>query len=148
MAYYILKRTLFVSIVLFVLTTVTFFLSAVAPSDPARLWVGPKPKPGQVEAARKLLGLDKPTHIRYIHYLKRLVSGDFGDSIRTRQPVSKELKRYFTATIELVTLSTIISLLVAIPIGVYTAFRRNGWRINWEGCSLCAVLRSPSSGWE
>ena len=124
MGAYLLKRTLFISVVLFVLTTVTFFLSSVAPSDPARLWVGPKPKPGQVEAARKLLGLDKPTHIRYIHYLGRLLQGDFGISIRTRQPVSKELKRYFSATIELVTVSTIISLLVAVPIGVYTAFRR------------------------
>ncbi len=124
MGYYILKRMVFVTVVLFVLTTITFFLSAVAPSDPARLWVGPKPKPGQVEAARKLLGLDKPPHIRYVHYLGRLINGDFGISIRTRQPVIQELKRYFTATVELVTVSTIISLFVAIPIGIYTAFRR------------------------
>ncbi|MBU2510215.1 ABC transporter permease [bacterium] len=124
MGYYIIKRIVFVTLVLFVLTTVTFFLSAVAPADPARLWVGPHPAAGQVEAAQKLLGLDKPIHIRYIHYLGRLLNGDFGDSIRTRQPVSKELKRYFTATIELVTVSTVISLIIAVPIGVYTAFRR------------------------
>lgn len=121
---YIVKRTLFVTIVLFVLTTVTFFLSSVAPSDPARLWVGPHPKEGQVEAARKMLGLDKPAHVRYIHYLGRLLEGDFGYSIRTRQPVAKEMKRYFSATVELVTVSTLFSLIIAVPIGVYTAFRR------------------------
>ena len=52
-------------VVLWVLTMVTFFLTTIAPSDPAGLWVGPRPKPGQLEKARKQLGLDKPAHVRY-----------------------------------------------------------------------------------
>ena len=111
-------------VVLWVLTMVTFFLTTIAPSDPAGLWVGPRPKPGQLEKARKQLGLDKPAHVRYVIYLKNLPQGDFGVSIRTRQPVAEELKRYFAATIELVTVAIFISLLVGIPLGIYTAFRR------------------------
>ena len=111
-------------IVLWVLTMVTFFLTTIAPSDPAGLWVGPRPKPGQLEKARKQLGLDKPAHVRYVIYLRNLTRGDFGISIRTRQPVTDELKRYFAATIELVTVAIIISLIVGIPLGIYTAFRR------------------------
>ena len=124
MGYYIFKRLTFIVMVLFVLTIVTFFLSTVAPSDPAALWVGPRPKPGQLEKARKLLGLDKPAHVRYVHYLGRLLHGDFGTSIRTRQSMNKELRRYFPATIELVTVAMFFSLIVGIPLGVYTAFRR------------------------
>jgi len=124
MGYYILKRVAFMAIVLWVLTMVTFFLTTIAPSDPAGLWVGPRPKPGQLEKARKELGLDKPAHTRYVLYLKRLVHGDFGVSIRTRQPVAGELKRYFPATIELVTVAIILSLVAGIPLGIYTAFHR------------------------
>lgn len=115
---------MFIAIVLWVLTMVTFFLTTIAPTDPAGLWIGPRPKPGQMERARKLLGLDKPAHIRYLHYLNNLVHGDFGISIRTRQPMIEELKRYFPATIELVTVSIIISLIIGIPLGIYTAFHR------------------------
>jgi peptide/nickel transport system permease protein len=124
MGYYILKRLVFMIVVLWVLTMVTFFLTTIAPSDPAGLWVGPRPKPGQLEKARKQLGLDKPAHVRYVIYLKNLTRGDFGISIRTRQPVTEELKRYFTATIELVTVAIVISLIVGIPLGIYTAFHR------------------------
>lgn len=124
MAYYIFKRFAFVIVVLWVLTMITFFLSAIAPSDPAALWVGPRPKPGQLEKARIKLGLDKPIYVRYVIYVKNLVRGDFGTSIRTRQPVAEELKRYFGATIELVTVAILISLMIGIPLGNYTAFRR------------------------
>jgi peptide/nickel transport system permease protein len=124
MGYYILKRLAFMVIVLFVLTIVTFFLTTIAPSDPAGLWIGPRPKPGQLERARKELGLDKPAHIRYVLYLRKLLKGDFGMSIRTRRPVMDELKRYFPATIELVTVAMILSLIVGIPLGIYTAFHR------------------------
>lgn len=114
-------------IVLTVLTMVTFFFSTIAPSDPAALWVGPRPKPQQLERVREMLGLDKPIHVRYLHYVKNMVHGDFGKSIRTKQPITEELRRYFPATIELVTFAMIFSLIIGIPIGVYTAFNRESF---------------------
>jgi peptide/nickel transport system permease protein len=147
-------------VVLLVLTMVTFFFSTIAPSDPAGLWVGARPKAGQLEKARKELGLDKPAHTRYLLYLGRLVKGDFGISIRTRQPMSEELKRYFPATIELVTVAIIISLIMGIPLGVYTAFHRESISdhagrifslsgvavpIFWLGMMFQLIF---SSGWE
>jgi len=124
MAYYILRRLVFMLIVLWVLTMVTFFLSTIAPADPAALWVGHRPKAGQIERAREQLGLDKPAHIRYFHYLNNLLHGNLGVSIRTKQPVIDEIKRYLPATMELVTVAILLSLLMGIPLGIYTAFNR------------------------
>jgi peptide/nickel transport system permease protein len=124
MSRFILKRIVFMTVVLLVLSMITFFLTTIAPSDPAALWVGDRPKPGQIERARELLGLNKPIHIRYLHYVSNIVKGDFGTSIRTKLPVSDDLVRYFPATIELVTVALFISLLLGIPLGVYTAFHR------------------------
>ncbi len=124
MAGYIIRRVLFVVVVLFVVTTLTFFLSAVAPSDPALLWAGPRPKAGQIEKIRKQLGLDKPAYVRYYHYLAGLIRGDLGTSIRTHKPVKEDLKKYYMATLELAVVSMVLSVFIGIPLGVFTAFRR------------------------
>jgi peptide/nickel transport system permease protein len=121
---FILKRLVFMGVVLLVLSMITFFLTTIAPSDPAALWVGDRPKAGQIERARELLGLNKPVHIRYFHYVSNIVKGDFGTSIRTKLPVSDDLEKYFPATIELVTVALFISLICGIPLGVFTAFHR------------------------
>jgi peptide/nickel transport system permease protein len=112
------------AVVLLVLSMITFFLTTIAPSDPAALWVGDRPKPGQIERARELLGLNKPIYIRYFHYISNFVKGDFGTSIRTKLPVSDDLVKYFPATIELVTVALFLSLILGIPLGVFTAFHR------------------------
>ena len=124
MGRFILKRIAFMVIVLLVLSMITFFLTTIAPSDPAALWVGDRPKPGQIERARELLGLNKPIYIRYFHYISNFVRGDFGTSIRTKLPVSEDLVKYFPATIELVTVALLLSLILGIPLGVLTAFHR------------------------
>jgi len=112
------------AVVLLMVTLITFFLTYIAPADPAAQWAGLRPTQEQLEQAREELGLDKPFYQRYAIYLTNLVKGDFGTSIRTRQPVSADLKRYYPATFELVTLSIIISIIVGIPLGILAAVRR------------------------
>ena len=148
MGYYILKRSVFIVIVLWMLTMVTFYLTIIAPSDPAALWVGPRPKQGQLEQARKELGLDRPAYVRYFHYLNNLLHGDFGTSIRTRQPMAEELKRYFAATIELVTVSIIISLIVGIPLEFTPPLGANPFSTMRAGSFPSRAWRFPFSGWE
>ena len=124
MKLYILKRLAMMTIVLLMVSIITFLLTTIAPSDPAAQWAGTRPTPEQLETARKELGLDKPVYLRYLLYIKNTVRGEFGTSIRTRQPIIRDLLGYFPATIELVTLSILISMVVGIPLGIFSAVRR------------------------
>lgn len=112
------------AVVLLIVITITFLLTTIAPSDPAAQWAGTRPTPEQLETARKELGLDKPVYVRYLLYIKNMAKGEFGTSIRTRQPVIGDLLGYFPATFELVTLSILISLAIGIPLGILSAMRR------------------------
>jgi peptide/nickel transport system permease protein len=124
MRYYILRRLVMMTIVLLMVTIITFLLTTIAPSDPAAQWAGTRPTPKQLETARKELGLDKPVYLRYLLYIQNMARGELGTSIRTRQPVVRDLFGYFPATFELVTLAIIISLLIGIPLGILSAVRR------------------------
>ena len=123
MKFYILKRLAMMTIVLLMVSIITFLLTTIAPSDPAAQWAGTRPTPEQLETARKELGLDKPVYLRYLLYIKNTVRGEFGTSIRTRQPIIRDLLGYFPATFELVTLSIILSMVVGIPLGILSAVR-------------------------
>ncbi len=122
---YILKRLALAVLVLFGLTIITFFLARVIPGDPAALWVGQRAKAEQMEAARKELGLDKPLPLQFLVYMKNLVTGDLGTSLRTRRRVSDEILRRYAATFELVTVSIVIALLIGLPVGVVSAVRKD-----------------------
>jgi peptide/nickel transport system permease protein len=124
MVYYLIKRLFLMSIVLFMVTFITFSITHLSPADPAAQWAGHRPTPQQLEQAKKELGLDKSFYLRYFIYLRNLARGDLGTSIKTRQPVLSDLKRYYPATFELVTVSLIISLLIGIPMGIFSAVNR------------------------
>ena len=122
---YILKRLLLVVLVVFGVVTISFFLSNVIPGDPATMWAGDRATAEQIEAAREELGLDRPLIIQYLTYMKKLVKGDLGISIRTRRQVTEEIATRYAATFELVTTALLISLTIGIPLGILSAVRRN-----------------------
>jgi len=124
---FVIRRILLGILVLFGVIVITFTITRVVPSDPAAQWVGPKATPEQIEAARIELGLDKPVYVQFQKYVAGLLKGDLGRSLRTHQPVSRELKNYLPATIELVLVSTIIASLIGLPLGVLSAKRKDEW---------------------
>ena len=73
------------------------------------------------------LGLDQPLIVQYGVYLKRLLSGDFGVSVLTSQPVLSDLLRVFPATFELATIATFIGVLIGVPAGVLAGARKGRW---------------------
>ena len=77
---YIIKRLLLGILVLFGVTVITFSITHLLPSDPARSWAGAKATEEQVEAARIELGLDRPVHEQFLKYLADLSHGDLGVS--------------------------------------------------------------------
>ncbi len=122
---YILKRILLSLIVIFGVVTITFIIARVLPSDPASKWAGTRATPEQIEQARQELGLDDPLIVQYGHYISDLLHGDLGKSLTSKRPVIKELKQYIPATLELVLLAFILAVIIGIPLGIYSAKKKD-----------------------
>ena len=113
------------SFIVFLVITITFFIAHWLPGDPTVLWVGPHPTEQQLEIARKTLGLDESLTKQYINYISNIFQGDLGTSLRTKQPVITELTTRFPATFELVSVSILLSILIAFPLGLVAALKNN-----------------------
>ena len=109
------------------LLAVTFIISRVVPIDPVSALIGERATAAQIAEARGRLGLDEPMWRQFLLYVWQALHGDFGVSIKTRQPVIQEIARYFPATLELSTLATILGVLVGVPAGVIAATRPGSW---------------------
>ncbi|AWC20924.1 Dipeptide transport system permease protein DppB [Aminobacter sp. MSH1] len=106
------------------LLAVTFFIGRVIPIDPVLAVLGDRAPASVVERTRREMGLDLPLIQQFYIYLKGVLSGDFGRSVLTTNPVMDDIRRVFPATIELATLGTLIGSLVGIPLGVLAAVKR------------------------
>jgi peptide/nickel transport system permease protein len=122
--YFVRRLALFIVVIIGVVT-VTFLLSHVIPADPVGAILGENAPPELVKKTERLLGLNLPLHQQYIRYLKGIVHWDFGIALRTQNPVSKDLKTYFPATLELVSLAMLIAIMGGIGIGILSAVKRN-----------------------
>jgi peptide/nickel transport system permease protein len=109
---------------LFGLLAITFFIGRVIPIDPVLAIVGDRAPQHVVERIRLDLGLDLPLYQQFYIYLKQVLSGDFGTSVLTTNPVLTDILRVFPATIELATIGTIIGAVLGIPLGVLAAVKR------------------------
>ncbi|MFP4497281.1 MAG: ABC transporter permease [Vulcanimicrobiota bacterium] len=123
---FIAKRILVSIPILLAVTIITFFLIHAAPGDPADILMNPRTKPEERERIRKNLGLDKPVIVQYGIWLKNLVTkGDMGYSLVTGRPVKKVIMEKIPATLLLMGSSYILSLALSIPLGVWSAVRKN-----------------------
>jgi peptide/nickel transport system permease protein len=114
-------------LVLVGVSIITFVIARLVPSDPVALYVGPRAKPEAREAARVKLGLDRPLYEQYLRYMGEVFRGDFGISVRSHRPIIDDLKVFLPATLELVFVSMIITVLIGIPLGVVSAARKDSW---------------------
>jgi peptide/nickel transport system permease protein len=108
------------------LLAVTFFIGRVVPIDPVLAVVGDRAPPDVYARARAELGLDLPLVQQFLVYAKKAVTGDFGTSVLTTNPVMTDIARVFPATLELATLGTLLGTLIGVPLGVTAAVRRGG----------------------
>ncbi len=126
MTKYIIRRLLWVIVLLFMVSLITFVIFYLLPSaDPAQLRAGRQPSPALVASIRHQLGLDKPWYSQYFHYMKQLVLHfDFGYSYTNNAPVRQQIFSRLPATISLTVGAAIIWLVVGITIGTISAVRR------------------------
>jgi peptide/nickel transport system permease protein len=146
MVTYILRRLIQTIGLLVVLSIILFALVNLAPGGPLSAYGGKRIRPEKVEILKRQFGLDKPLPVQYIYWLagndwtqvdtngdnisdspgtrKGILRGDFGFSYRTRQPVLEEIGNRLVNTIVLMGITMLVSLLIALPLGIFSALRQ------------------------
>ena len=106
---------------------ITFLLTRALPGDPAVFFAGPAATAQSIEDIRTQLGLDQPMAVQFVRYLQDLMHGELGQSMTTGQPVMDELMRRLPASLELTLVALILSLAVALPLGILAATHQDTW---------------------
>ena len=107
-----------------------FFLMRVIPGDICLArWVdyGTDLDPALLELCRDRLGLNEPLHIQFWHFMRGVLSFDFGVSMWTGRPIIQELELRFALSLQLAVMATVVTLLLAVPLGIVAALRQNTW---------------------
>ena len=142
---YVIKRTGQVVVVLFLALTAVFFIIRLS-GDPTALFLPPDAPREQLEQFRKQLGFDRPLHVQYTEFMTKAVQGDFGTSLRTREDALQMVINRIPATFQLAFTSLGLSLLIAIPIGIQSAYRRNTW-FDQAGVAATVLGQALPSFW-
>ena len=138
---YVVKRTVFALMTVFVAVTLNFVLFRAAPGDAtSSLRSCRNCTPEFREALHRELGLDKPKLEQYGIYLKDLAQGDLGLSFVSRQPVWDELRQPILNTLPMVGLGYLIAMVLGVVVGVVAAWRR-GTFLDWGGVSTSLFLK-------
>jgi peptide/nickel transport system permease protein len=132
--------------VLFGISFIAFFLMHLAPGDPVYMLLGEDALPADVARVRHEWGLDQPLLAQYWQFVSRALVGDFGQSYKFGEPVTKLIAERLPATIELAGFSLIVAVLISIPIGVYSAIKRDTI-VDHAGTGLALVGVSLPNFW-
>lgn len=124
MTQYILRRLLVLPVILFGVSILVFLVLHLVPGNPAQVIAGPDAPPETVAAIERELGLDRPLPEQYALYIGRVLQGDLGRSLRSRRPVLSDVMDALPNTLQLALVAAIITPLIALPLGVFSAARR------------------------
>jgi peptide/nickel transport system permease protein len=116
-----------IAVTLLGLLLLTFFIGRLMPADPVRAIVGEDATRETYEQVYRSLGLDRPLWEQFIYYLGDVFTGNFGTSIRTGQPVIRDILHVMPATIELATFAILIGAGLGVPLGVFAAVNKDRW---------------------
>ena len=133
MVTFLTRRLLLMIPVALLVSFVTFMIIHLIPGDPARVLLGESATPQTVAALRHQLGLDQPLLVQYVLWLGQAIHGNLGQSLQLSQPVTEAIMQRLPVTAELGAVALLISVALAIPLGVLAAARRNtplDWLIN------------------
>lgn len=154
-AWYVGRRILLLVPILLGVTFITFALTRILPGNPVDVLVGRYVSPHQRELIAHQLGLDRPFYVQYVIYVGNLLHGNLGRSFTTGRPVVSDLDTRLPATLELTFYGMLIAVVLAVPLGVIAALRRNTWidgvarvlgltglslPVFWVGIMLSALL--------
>ncbi len=127
MSGYIIRRIIMAVPTILVVLIATFSIIRLIPGDVVDLMVQENAYAPDTDAMRRQLGLDKPLHLQFIDYVGNAIQGDLGKSLWTKEPVIKEIRKRLPVSAELAIFSMIVSLIIALPIGILAAIRQDTW---------------------
>ncbi len=122
---YIIRRFILLITTILLVSIITFGIFQILPGDPVRTMLGTEADPTQIENLRSELGLDRPLYEQYVDWMKGLLTGELGNSIRFSMPVKDLLFDRLPVTMSLALLTLTIVLLVSLPLGMFAARRQN-----------------------
>lgn len=125
MGRFVLGRLVAIVPVLLLVTAGVFLLIHLTPGDPIDAMMAESVDAGVREELRRQLGLDRPIHVQYVRWMGGVLRGDLGRSIRNNEPVIESVGRRIRPSLELALLAMLIALVVAFPLGMLSAARRN-----------------------
>jgi peptide/nickel transport system permease protein len=128
------RRLLATIPLLFFVSLVVFALVHALPGDPAVLFLGEEADADTIARFRARLGFDRPLVVQYVAWLGRALRGDLGRSLRTNQPVTEAILQRLPVTLELLVAALVVSLAIAVPMGIVSAVKRN------SGVDLASTL--------
>ncbi len=138
--HYLLARLFSAAVVIFGVLCLVFFLIHLVPGDPVEVMLGESARPADREALRAALGLNQPLATQFLHYLNNLLHFDLGTSLHSKRPISEILLERLPATLELSLAALVVAVLIAFPLGVLSAVRKDSvWDHLAMGVSLGGV---------
>ena len=138
MAPYILRRLLWLPVILLIVSFVTFVLGRYGPGDPVQVLMGQHSNPAVVERIREQRGLNDPIVVQYVRYVRNVTRGDFGESFKYRgRTVAELLKAKMWVSTQLNIAALTISVGLGIPIGLFAALRQGSW---WDTAAVSMTL--------
>jgi len=141
MSAYLLRR-LFRALVTLLLVSTAVFSAVRVSGDPIVMLAGDNATPEDIQRLREQYGLAEPLPIQYLLFIRSLLVGDFGDSIRQSQPALGLALDRVPATVQLASASILLAILVALPVGVLAAIRRNS---SWDRIIMAFALVGQSA---
>ena len=124
---YLFRRILAIIPVMVIVAVFVFLLLRLTPGDPAAILAGDNATPEQLERIRNRLGLADPLHIQFLNWIEQLLRGDLGTSLISGTDVSSMIGTRIWPTINIAVMTIIISVVLAVPMGVLAAWRHRSW---------------------
>ncbi|UII56654.1 ABC transporter permease [Cytobacillus spongiae] len=124
---YTFRRLFMLVPVLFGLSLIVFFMIRAIPGDPAQIILGQLATKEAIAQLTRELGLDQPWYTQYFHYLGGLLTGDLGESLKTKAAISEEIWPYLAATMELSFCAMFIAIVIGVNAGIISAWFQNSW---------------------
>lgn len=144
MVHYVARRLLLLIPILFVVSVIIFGMSRLVPGDPALIMVGGhQTTPEVLENIREKYHLNKPVWEQYTIWLKNALTGDLGESFKMKQSVSAMIAERLPMTLQLVFMSIILTLVMAVPLGILAAMRKQTWVDYLSSLFALAGMSSP-----
>lgn len=143
---FVARRLLQAALVVVGVSAIVFVLVRITPGDPVRSYLGETATDQQVAEYRHFLGLDQPIPLQYLKFVQRAATGDLGNSLFYHQPALLVLAEHLPATLQLSCVSLVLALLLAVPLGVVSAIKRDSvW--DYAGMALAMAGQSLPAFW-